>query len=293
MNAKPIAILSDIEHNIDLVAGQKINGYNEILDIKGGVIRIFNKSGTEQTENVPHITKMVISPTIDIRLQGEGYAPSGRVEDAKSIFGSGPAHSLAWQDVNGRALYTAVNILRYKGEDLTLIPFGERLSTLRTSIQLLNSLGMPITQEVLHPGFKHQFFNQVLAVGGEGVVIKSLRGYESDWFKVKRVHSWDVVIMGFTEAKEGKTGKFKGQIGAIVFGCYDDNGKLVEVGRSSGMDNEQRLDFTNNRESYLGKVVEVKGDGIGNNGGIVFPRFVRMREDKLATTCLMPKEENR
>ena len=290
MNAKPISILQDIEDNIDLVAGQKINGYNEDIVIKGGIIRIFNQSGTEQTENVPHITKIPVSPLLDIVLGGEGYAPSGRVEDAKSIFGSGSVHSLAWQAVHGRALYTAVNIKRFKGEDLTQIPFGERLTLLRTTVQMLNSLGMPITQEVLHPHFKHQLFSQVLLAGGEGVVIKSLRGYENDWFKVKRIKTWDVVIMGFTEAKEGKTGKFKGQIGAIVFGCYNNDGKLIEVGRSSGMDNAQRRDFTDHRESYIGKVVEVKGDGIGNGGGIVFPRFVRMREDKLATTCFLPRE---
>ena len=289
MKSKLIRVLKDIENDPDLVVGKKYNGFSERLVISNGVIRMFNKSGTEQTDNVPHITKVLVPKSMDLILAGEGYAPSGRVEDAKSIFGSGSAHSLAWQEKNGLARFTVVNITRWNGEDLTHIPFGERLDVLRISIINLQEYGAEnVYHEDLRPYGKKRLFDDIIASGGEGVVVKSLKGLEKDWFKVKRVKTWDVVIIGFTEAREGKTGKFKGLIGAIRYGGYDSSGNLRVVGKCSGMVDEQRVAFSVAQESYIGRVIEVKGQELGNRGAIVFPRFVRLRDDKLPTDCLLP-----
>ena len=119
-------------------------------------------------------------------------------------------------------------------------------------------------------------------------MVKSLGGLEKDWFKVKRVHTWDAVIMGFTEAEYGKTGKYACLIGAIRYGFYNSDGKLVEVGKCSGMVDEQRKQLSAARESFIGRVIEIRGQELGNRGAIVFPRFVRIRDDKPSTECLMP-----
>ena len=292
MKAKPISILEDIENDNDLVVGKKYNGYSELLVVKSGAVRLFNKSGSEQTENVPHITKIVVPKSIDLIIAGEGWAPSGRLEDAKSIFGSYPAHALKVQSERGLALLTAVNITRYAGEDLSLIPFGERLETLIAAQQELVIAGAKnLFVEVLYLQWKKGLFDKIVAEGGEGVVVKSLKGLEKDWFKVKRVHTWDCVIVGFTEAQYGKTGKFAGLIGAIRYGFYNSDGRLVEVGKCSGMIDEQRAAFSAAQESFIGRVIEIRGQELGNRGAIVFPRFVRIRDDKLPTECLMPMHE--
>lgn len=288
MKAMPASILKNIENNPDLVVGRKFNGYSERLVVAGGVVRIFNRSGTEQTENVPHITSHDPG-NLDLILVGEGHAPSGRVEDAKSIFGSGPVHSLAWQRRNGLARFTAVNVTRYGGEDLSHIPFGERLEVLYRAVALVREFGAEnVNIETLIAHNKDVYFDEILAAGGEGVVVKSLSGFEKDWFKVKRVKTWDAVIVGFTAAREGKTGKFRGLIGAIRYGFYDYSGNLRETGKCSGMTNEQRIAFSTAQESYIGRVIEIRGQELGNRGGIVFPRFVRIRDDKLPTDCLLP-----
>lgn len=296
MKAAPISILQDIENDSDLVVGRKYNGFSEVLVVKNGVIRLFNKSGSEQTENVPHITKITVSKDMDLVVAGEGHAPSGRLEDAKSIFGSYPDHALKVQQERGLAFFSPVNITRWKGEDLTHIPFGERRDVLTQAVQTLIIAGVKnLFQEVLYGRWKRGLFDKIISEGGEGVVVKSLKGFEKDWFKVKRLHNWDAVIMGFTEAKEGKTGKFRGLIGAVRYGFYDSNGKLVETGKCSGMKDKQRAAFSTAQESFIGKVIVIDGDGLGNRGAIVFPRLVSdssgwavIRDDKLPTECLMP-----
>lgn len=286
MKAMPISILDDIENDPDLVVGKKFNGYSERLVVSDGVIRMFNRSGSEQTANVPHITS-VLAPGLDLVLVGEGVAPSERVEDAKSIFGSGPKHSARWQMSHGRARLVAVDITRYQGENLTRVPFGERLEALGSAIMRLEALGVEeLHQEVLFGKDKKQFFDYVVGLGGEGVVVKKLTGFMNDWFKVKKVKSWNAVITGFTAGK----GKYSGVIGAIYYGFYDNNGHLCTTGKCSGMTDSERAMFASAAGSFIGRVIEIKGQELGNRGGIIFPRFIRFRDDILPTDCLLPIE---
>jgi len=286
MNAKPISVLHDIESNNDLVVGKKYNGFSEVLVIRGGQVHLLNKSGTDHTDNAPHITSITVPDNIDAVVVGEGYAPSGRVEDAKSIFGSYPDHALDVQGHKGLAIFAAVSIIRYDGSDLRKTPFGERLPVLSDLITYLQHLGaVNVHQETLIKTDKEKYFNHIISSGGEGVVVKSLSGLESDWFKVKKTSTWDVVITGFTEAQYGLTGKFAGLIGAIKYGVYDSNNVLKEIGKCSGMSDTQRMEFSVNREFYIGEVIEIRGQEIGNRGAVVFPRFVRIRSDKLPIEC--------
>ncbi len=286
MKAKPVSILHDIENNSDLVVGKKYNGFSELLIVEGGRVRMFNKSGTDHTDNVPHLTSVKVPSSIDIVLVGEGYASSGRLEDAKSIFGSYAENAIEAQRSKGLANFIAISVNRYNGKDLSIIPFGDRLPALTEAVSSLQSLGISICQETLIKSDKTSYFNSTILSGGEGVVVKSLMGYESDWYKVKKMYTWDVVITGFTMANYGLTGKFDGLIGAIKYGVYDTQGCLKETGKCSGMLDSQRVEFTLNQDYYIGEVIEVKGQEIGNRGAIVFPKFVRVRDDKLPTDCV-------
>lgn len=77
-----------------------------------------------------------------------------------------------------------------------------------------------------------------------------------------------------------------GWIGAIVFGVWKD-GELVEVGRASGMDEEVRREISENKQKYLGTVVEIEAQGIINEetGSLQHPRFICFREDKGSEQC--------
>lgn len=286
MKAKHINILNLIEHNTNLVVGRKFNGYSEVMVISDGAVRVFNKSGTEQTDNVPHITGLHMPNHIDVVIPCEGITLGETAASAKSVFGSGPCHAIEWQHINGPATMVAVNITRFDGDDITGMPYGERLPLLSDTISELHSLGMDnIKQEILHHEHKMDIFNHIINdIGGEGVVVKDLLGLESAWFKVKKIHTWDMIIMGFTDAKYGVTGKYYGQIGAVIYGWYN-GGVLEEVGKCSGMIDDVRIMFSMCRQQYIGKVIEIKGQELGSKGGIIHPRFVRIRDDKLPTDC--------
>ena len=108
--------------------------------------------------------------------------------------------------------------------------------------------------------------------------------------------TWDVVITGFKEAKEitkkvsgeESTSKFfeKNWIGAISFGQFYD-GKMIEFGYCSGMDDSLREKISNNKESYIGKVIEVGAqERLNGTGRFRHPRFLRFRPDKNAEQCV-------
>lgn len=75
-------------------------------------------------------------------------------------------------------------------------------------------------------------------------------------------------------------------IGAIKFGVWKD-GELIEIGQTSGMDEATRQLISENREEFLGKVIEVEAQRIidKETGSLQHPRFVRLREDKSSDMC--------
>jgi ATP-dependent DNA ligase len=67
----------------------------------------------------------------------------------------------------------------------------------------------------------------------EGVIAKELGapyrpGERAGMVKVKRVRTIDAVVLGW------RPGKGEGTVGALILGLYDDEGRLREVGHSSG-----------------------------------------------------------
>jgi ATP-dependent DNA ligase len=75
-------------------------------------------------------------------------------------------------------------------------------------------------------------------------------------------------------------------IGAIKFGVWK-NGKLVEVGQTSGLDDALRDEISKNRDKYIGRVIEVEAQHIINKetGSLQHPRFVQFRDDKNSEKC--------
>lgn len=126
----------------------------------------------------------------------------------------------------------------------------------------------------------------LVAQGFEGAVVKSLAApYASDkrgagQYKLKPQETNDFIVVGY---KPGENG-FTGMVGAIVFGAYDDDGKLVEVGRCSGMDMSTRVALTKEPEKYLGQVFECAHFGYMKDA-YRSPQWKRWRPDKDAAEC--------
>jgi DNA ligase-1 len=93
--------------------------------------------------------------------------------------------------------------------------------------------------------------------------------------KAKRFHTVDLEIIGFEEG----TNKYEGMLGALI---VDYKGNSVGVG--SGYSDAQRKEFWDNRNSLLGRVIEisyfeVSKDSKTNIESLRFPVFKGIRED--------------
>lgn len=79
---------------------------------------------------------------------------------------------------------------------------------------------------------------------------------------------------------------YYGWIGSITFGQYKD-GELIQVGNTSGIKDEMRKEFTENKEKYIGLVAEVGSMEQLKNGSLREPRFLKIRQDKNAFECIV------
>ena len=63
--------------------------------------------------------------------------------------------------------------------------------------------------------------------------------------------------------------------------------KLLYIGETSGITDELREEISNNRDSYIGKVIEIKAqEVIKKTGKMRHPRFLRFRNDKNLEDCI-------
>lgn len=112
----------------------------------------------------------------------------------------------------------------------------------------------------------------------EGIMINLDTPYEckrtKNLIKVKKFYTLDLKVV---DAVEGD-GRLKGTLGALV---VDYKGNTVNVG--SGFSDEQRKEFWENKDSIIGRVIEVKYKEITKNKdtgleSLQFPVFVSLRE---------------
>ena len=112
----------------------------------------------------------------------------------------------------------------------------------------------------------------------EGVMVNLDTPYEckrtKNLIKVKKFYTLDLKVV---DAVEGD-GRLKGTLGALV---VDYKGNTVNVG--SGFSDEQRKEFWENKDSIIGRVIEVKYKEITKNKdtgleSLQFPVFVSLRE---------------
>lgn len=166
-----------------------------------------------------------------------------------------------------------------------------------------------------------------LAAGEEGMVVKKKTAlYEpgkrpQTMLKAKQVDYIDAVIIGFKDPVKEYTGKelenwqywnkdghfvmgfyyndpeaipvtkhyYYGWKNAIEIGAYDENGNIHSIGTiASGLTDSMREDMTKYPEDYLYKVCEIQCMMKDNKEQTLrHGFFLRMREDKNPTECLL------
>jgi ATP-dependent DNA ligase len=333
----------------DWIAEEKYDGDRRIAQFCGKVVRFTGRrksvdgSGfVEKTENVPHLSakgpvakvpgmaqmireNMLKFPPAAMEgtvLDGEMIATQngktlgllgGMSKYVTSIMGSLPEEAVRKQIERGWLRYVVFDCLFWRGEDIRNLPLSDRRGYAVEAVQEWRNPFVSIS-ELSRKGFKRRHLEEVLARGGEGVVLKNLDhryGDKQGWVKVKAEITEDVVVMGYKAAKEMSkkvTGEEsitkyakEGLIGAVVFGQYRYNGgadmsgkpqgSLVQCGTCSGMDDAVRRELTKHGKKYLGTVIEIKANGREPTSAFRHPRMIRFRPDKNPTDCVYQEGE--
>ncbi len=135
-----------------------------------------------------------------------------------------------------------------------------------------------------------QFNNETVAAGYEGIMIKdpaaTYRTKRTDaWLKMKPFITVDLEVISVEPGKEDS--RFKHTMGNLVCRGVDQD-KLIEVSVGSGFSEELRDEIWNNRDTVVGRTVEIKGDVLTKNQdsddvwSVRFPTFMGFRNDKVA-----------
>lgn len=253
-------------------------------------ISVKNYQLVEKTDNVPHITYNTPAELDGTVLDAEVTRPGADFGGVIAVMGSAPAEAIEKQRNGGMIYLNVFDCPRFKGEDITHLSFRARRLMAEKAVKVAANPCVVLIEQ--RKKDKMAFYKEVVAEGGEGIILKHLDAVytpgkrSSSWVKMKKARTYDVVVMGF-EQSDSITFKAKGWIRSVIFGVYKGN-TLVQVGTTSGMNQEVRADMSTNPSKYLGQVMEVEGQEVLRDG-IRHPHYIRMRPDANAKECTFNK----
>jgi hypothetical protein len=157
------------------------------------------------------------------------------------------------------------------------VPYAQRYQTIQ-NIDLPKKIHLVETTVVYSLDAAHKVFEEYLAEGQEGIILKDYKGIwenkrTKNQIKFKGELECDLKIVGIQPG----TGKYEGMLGAIL--CESADG-VVKVSVGSGFNDNQR----NQGDELIGKIVAVKYNArITNKEGdqsLFLPIFIEVRTDK-------------
>jgi ATP-dependent DNA ligase len=131
------------------------------------------------------------------------------------------------------AAYVAFDLLADGDESLLALPFEERRARLEAHV----------TGDVeLTPFTRDEADAEPWLRGAEGVIAKELAcpykpGERTGMVKIKRVRTIDCVVKGY------RPGKAESTVGSLILGLYDEEGRLPEIGHSSGFTAKEKREL--------------------------------------------------
>lgn len=283
----------------DVSVEYKLDGARIQVHRSGDEVHIYTRTLREITDSVPELVELIRGmQCMSVVLDGETLAltDSGRprpFQETMSRFGAQSEHELLLKPY-------FFDCLHLDGVDLLDEPLERRIDALDRVAQghRIPSLVRP------HADAAAAHFDEALAAGHEGVMIKSLSSVYAagrrgrTWQKVKPEHTLDLVVL----AAEWGYGRRTGWLSNLHLGARDpDGGPPIMVGKTfKGLTDAllqwQTDEFPKHESShdehtvYLRPdlVVEIELDGVQVSnrypGGVAlrFARVLRYRPDKTA-----------
>jgi len=227
----------------------KWDGFRAIAFVDGGETYLQSRNGKPLSRYFPELTFPPGRYVIDGEIVAASFDTLGqRIHPAASRIAR-----LAEQTP---ARFVAFDVLAVEDEVMMQCSYEERRAVLE------GIAGLELTPVERTADGAQRWLHEE-----EGVIAKELAapycpGERRGMVKVKRVRTIDAVVMGW------RPGKKEGTVGAIILGLYDQDGRLREIGHSSG--------FTAKRKAEL--VAELKPYETGERGSGEASRWTHGRE---------------
>jgi len=233
----------------------------------------------DRTLNVPQITGHDYGDMAGTILDGEMFLTD--FPTTTSVMGSGPAVAVEKQMAGGWLNYWVWDVMQFRGVDVRGRSLEDRRRILEAVVQRLDNPRIKLMPQ--WRGDHDAIFRDVVAKGGEGIIVKDTRmSYGIGWAKMKKSYE----VSCFVSAFKPGNGKYAGGVGALAISVYDREGNAVEVGFASGFDDATRGALT---EADFGRVVDVYAQEIGRTGRLRHPTFFRWRDEMHETDCTFDK----
>lgn len=277
---------------------RKLDGARIQVHRDGGQVVVYTRNLRDVTSGVPEVARQAAALGAhrfildgETLIMGPGERP-GDFQDSMSRFGSEGGTA------RGELSAFFFDCLLAGRRELIDLPLGERRRALDDLVPEYMRLDGIVTSD---PGDADRFFEDSVALGYEGVMVKDLdspyqagrRG--SAWLKVKPTHSLDLVIL----AAEWGSGRRRGLLSNLHLGARLEAGGYVMLGKTfKGLTDEMLrwqtgrfLELETSREGHIVHleprvVYEIAFDGVQRStrypGGVAlrFARVRRHRDDK-------------
>jgi DNA ligase-1 len=280
----------------------KLDGIRIQVHLDRGEVWLFTRTLDDITARLPEVVAVLAKlPVSSAVLDGELIALR---EDGRPLPFQDTAARTASLEVKGPPVPLSLflfDVLHLEGADLIDSEDTERRAALARAVPAELLMPRLVTDSA---GEATAFFEDALAHGHEGVVVKSLRApyaagrRGAGWIKVKPRHTLDLVVL----AVEWGHGRRRGWLSNLHLGARDPvTGGFVMLGKTfKGLTDElltwqtsRLLELEERRDSYTVHVrpelvVEIAFDGVQRSprypGGLAlrFARVLRYREDKTA-----------
>lgn len=218
----------------------KWDGFRAIAFVDGGELELRSRNGKDLQRYFPELA----FPPGRYVLDGEIVIESADGEGQEfNLLGQRihPAASrVAMLAQETPATFMAFDLLARDDDVLLDRPWEER----RAALEALVAAPVKLTPFVGTAAEAERWLHTA-----EGVIAKERSapyrpGERTGMVKIKRVRTMDAVVMGW------RPGKAEGTVGAIILGLYDEDGRLREVGHSSGFTAKQKRELVETLKPY-------------------------------------------
>lgn len=255
---------------------QKVDGVRTLIARHDGELIIRNRNGKDRTDVYPEIEAAATFDLPDgLALDGEIVAASGVFSDIQRRDKQRGASTAALA-VEVPAKFVAFDILHHPDEgDVRHLPYEARRRLLEAVVP--STSRFDITLASADPAF----YDQIKALGGEGVVAKRLAapygiGRKKDWLKFKTTRSVSAIAVKYENGK----GSREDTIGALLLAMVNDEGVGAYVGKvGSGLKAEDLTFLKDQMDSGILPIVEVETLGRTKNNLLRQPVFKGVRTD--------------